>query len=193
MVDKLLNLILTSNCPTVSIVEFELAPFAEFKSDGNNFPTFHPKTIYKILLTDRDAWWNQSTCIYEQFCVYKIFTCTFHFHWYSTLQERSCFNHVNVWPLWRLVGWEVLKMALHVVIFTFTFDTICWLSILRAVYVLMLSPTVPTKQGFALTHEMTSTTLKAGGLLHLSLLDGIDVLLRICASKSLLKLKNWIA
>ena len=33
MVDRLLNLILTSNCPTVSIVEFELAPFAEFNSD----------------------------------------------------------------------------------------------------------------------------------------------------------------
>jgi len=34
MVDIWLNLILTSNCPTVSIVEFELAPFAELKSDG---------------------------------------------------------------------------------------------------------------------------------------------------------------
>ncbi len=34
IVDIWLNLILTSNCPTVSIVEFELAPFAEFKSDG---------------------------------------------------------------------------------------------------------------------------------------------------------------
>ena len=43
MVDKLLNLILTSNCPTVSIVEFELAPFAKFKSDSNNSPTFPPK------------------------------------------------------------------------------------------------------------------------------------------------------
>ena len=30
MVDRLLNLILTPNCPTVSIVDFELAPFAEF-------------------------------------------------------------------------------------------------------------------------------------------------------------------
>ena len=36
IVDKLLNLILTLNCPTVSIVEFALAPFAEFKFDGFN-------------------------------------------------------------------------------------------------------------------------------------------------------------
>ena len=34
MVERLLNLILTSNCPTVFIVEFELAPSAEFNSDG---------------------------------------------------------------------------------------------------------------------------------------------------------------
>ncbi len=47
MVDKLLNLILTSNCPTVSIFEFELAPFAEFKSDGNNFPALPPKLFIK--------------------------------------------------------------------------------------------------------------------------------------------------
>ena len=41
IVDIWLNLILTSNCPTVSIVEFELAPFAEFKFYGTkslNFP-----------------------------------------------------------------------------------------------------------------------------------------------------------
>jgi len=36
IVDKLLNLILTLNCPTVSIVEFVLALFAEFKFDGFN-------------------------------------------------------------------------------------------------------------------------------------------------------------
>ena len=35
MVERLLNLILTSNCPTVSIVEFELAAFAELNSDGS--------------------------------------------------------------------------------------------------------------------------------------------------------------
>ena len=84
----------------------------------------------------------------------------------------------------------MFKVALHVVIFTFTFYTVHWLFILRAVYVLMLSPTVPTKQGFAFTHEMTFTTLVACGLSHLSLLDGIDVLLRIYAPISLLKQKN---
>ena len=84
----------------------------------------------------------------------------------------------------------MFKVALQVVIFTFTFDTICWLSILRTVYVLMLSPTVLTKQGFAFTHEMTTTTLNASRLLYLSLLYGIDVLLRICAPNSLLKQKN---
>jgi len=47
MVERLLNLILTSSCPTVSIVKFELAPFAEFNSDGNNCPTSPPKLSIK--------------------------------------------------------------------------------------------------------------------------------------------------
>ena len=47
MVERLLNLILTSSCPTVSIVEFELAPFAESKLDGNNCPTCPPKLSIK--------------------------------------------------------------------------------------------------------------------------------------------------
>ena len=47
MVERLLNLILTSSCPTVSIVEFELAPFAESKLDGNNCPTCPSKLSIK--------------------------------------------------------------------------------------------------------------------------------------------------
>ena len=50
MVERLLNLILTSNCPTVSIVKFELAPFAEFKSDGNNCSTSPAKLSIKNCL-----------------------------------------------------------------------------------------------------------------------------------------------
>jgi len=87
----------------------------------------------------------------------------------------------------------VFKMALHIMIFTLTLDTVCWLSTFLAIYVLMLSPAVPKKQGFAFAHEMTSTALKTCGLSYLSLLDGIDILLRMCASNSLLKLKNRVA
>ena len=47
IVDILLNLILTSSCPTLSNVEFELAPFAEFKSDGTKSPTFPCKLLTK--------------------------------------------------------------------------------------------------------------------------------------------------
>jgi len=47
MVDKLLNLILTLNCPTVSIDEFVLAPFAEFKFDGFNLLKSPPKLSIK--------------------------------------------------------------------------------------------------------------------------------------------------
>ena len=47
MVDRLLNLILTPNCPTVSIVDFELAPFAEFESDSNKSAMSPPKLSIK--------------------------------------------------------------------------------------------------------------------------------------------------
>lgn len=47
MVDKSLNLILTPNCPNVSIVEFALAPFAEFKFDGFNLLKSPPKFSIK--------------------------------------------------------------------------------------------------------------------------------------------------
>ena len=47
MVERLLNLILTPNCPTVSIVEFELAPFAEFNSDGIKSSMFPLKLFMK--------------------------------------------------------------------------------------------------------------------------------------------------
>ena len=54
MVERLLNLILTSKCPTVSIIEFELAPFAEFKSNGTKSPTFPCKLLtkqYSLIVT----------------------------------------------------------------------------------------------------------------------------------------------
>ena len=47
MVERLLNLILTSNCPTVSIVKFELAPFAEANSDGIKSSIFPLKLFMK--------------------------------------------------------------------------------------------------------------------------------------------------
>ena len=47
MVERLLNLILTLNCPTVSIVEFELAPFAESNSDGIKSSMFPLKLFMK--------------------------------------------------------------------------------------------------------------------------------------------------
>ena len=47
MVEILLNLILTPNWPTVSIVEFELAPFAEFNSNGIKSAIFSPRLFMK--------------------------------------------------------------------------------------------------------------------------------------------------
>ena len=47
MVDKLLNLILTLNCPTVSIEKFALAPFDEFKFDSFNLLKSPPKLSIK--------------------------------------------------------------------------------------------------------------------------------------------------
>ena len=46
MVDRLLDLILTSNCPTVSIVKFELAPFAP-NSDGTKSSILPLKLLMK--------------------------------------------------------------------------------------------------------------------------------------------------
>ena len=57
----------------------------------------------------------------------------------------------------------------------------------------MLSPAVSTKQGFAFTHKMTCAAFITCGLFDLSLLDSIDILLRICAANSLLELNNWVA
>ena len=47
VVERLLNLILTSSCPTVSIVEFELAPFAELNSDGTKSSNLPLKLLVK--------------------------------------------------------------------------------------------------------------------------------------------------
>ena len=47
MVERLFNLILTSKCPTVSIIKFELAPFAESNSDSTKFSIFPLKLLMK--------------------------------------------------------------------------------------------------------------------------------------------------
>ena len=47
MVERLLNLILTPNWPTFSIIEFKLVPFAESNSDGIKSSIFPPKLFMK--------------------------------------------------------------------------------------------------------------------------------------------------